>query len=456
MRRLAATTGRLLLAAATLSSATVLAAVPAGAATARHASSGWGSPTAGHGSTFGQPATAGPVSSNANLNAWTADGDVKASIVRDGVLYIGGKFTHLVSPDGHSTIAAQHVAALNAATGQPINGFTAVVDDGEVDAMKLSADRSKIYIGGAFTHSGGSFAGHVMAIDPVTGARDTSWHGSTSWPVYSIAVSGARVYVGGGPDHIVASTLTASYLMALNAAGGGAAAGFTPPLIDNEPYHTKTPNASDGWITALAISTDGQQLYVGGYFNRVAGAGRPGLVALSTSTGAWNKKFAPRGVSGGAAHEGNDVLDLLPTPQHLYVAVGGRANLLFDFDPWVGGNTRFLNRADGDFQGITLIGRMLYLGGHFHNFVSDSTGYHYNGMTVRGSVVNITFAARVDAYSGLLDASWHPRVGRDETGANDYFGTYTMTTDGHNLYAGGAFSKVNAQVHPHVAIFPGP
>jgi hypothetical protein len=296
-----------------------------------------------------------------------------------------------------------------------------------------------------------------MAIDAVTGARDTSWHGSTTWPVYSIAVSGSQVFVGGGPDHIVAGTLTSSYLMALNASGGGAVAGFAPPLIDNEPYHAKTPNASDGWITALAISSDGQQLYVGGYFNRVAGIGRPGLVALSTSTGSWNKKFAPRGITGGAAHEGNDVLDLLSTPQHLYVAVGGRANLLFDFDPWVGGYTRFLNRADGDFQGITLIGRMLYLGGHFHNFVSDATGYHYNGMTLRGSVVNITFAARVDAFSGQLDPSWHPAMGDpNDHDANAYFGTYTMTTDGHNLYAGGAFNKVNAQVHPHVAIFAGP
>src|SRR3954470_1644376 len=136
MRRLAATTGRLLLAAATLTSATALAGGSALAATTRHAS-GWGSPTTGHGSTFGQPATAGPVSSNANLQAWTANGDVKASLIRDGVLYLGGNFTQLLPPTGVSAapVPALHIAALSASTGQPIPGFAATAD-GEVDAMK--------------------------------------------------------------------------------------------------------------------------------------------------------------------------------------------------------------------------------------------------------------------------------------------------------------------------------
>ena len=102
------------------------------------------------------------------MSAWTTDGDVKASLVRDGVVYIAGNFTHLVPPSGSSSsaIAVQHVAALSATTGQPIPGFSVTVDDGAVDAITLSADRSRIYLGGAFTHSGGAFAGHVMAIDP--------------------------------------------------------------------------------------------------------------------------------------------------------------------------------------------------------------------------------------------------------------------------------------------------
>jgi len=220
MRRLAATTnGRLLLAAASLTGATVLAAGPAVAATPRHATTGWGSPTTGHGSTFGQPATAGPVSSNANMSAWTTDGDVKASLIRDGVLYIAGSFTHLVPPTGSSSspVAVQHVAALSAITGQPIPGFSPTIDDGGVDAMTLSADRSRIYIGGDFTHSGGAFAGHVMALDLTTGARDTSWHASTTWPVYSLAVSGSRVYVGGGPNHVVTGP-TSTYSPSVSAA----------------------------------------------------------------------------------------------------------------------------------------------------------------------------------------------------------------------------------------------
>jgi hypothetical protein len=390
------------------------------------------------------------------MSAWTTDGDVKASLIRDGVLYIAGSFTHLVPPTGSSSspVAVQHVAALSAITGQPIPGFSPTIDDGGVDAMTLSADRSRLYIGGDFTHSGGAFAGHVMALDLTTGARDTSWHASTTWPVYSLAVSGSRVYVGGGPNHVVTGP-TSTYLAAFDAATGNASAGFTPPLIDNEPYHTQSAATSDGWITALAVSSDGSQLYVGGYFNRVAGTVRPSLAALSTSTGAWITKFAPHSMKGGTAHSGNDVLDIIATPQQLYVGVGGTANLVFDFDPWVGGNTHFLTRTDGDVQALALIGRTLYLGGHFHNFVSDSTGYHYNGMTVRGYVVDITFAARVDALSGLLDTSWQPNVGNWQDPAA-YFGVYTMATNGHNLYAGGAFDKLKGIAHPHVAFFAGP
>jgi hypothetical protein len=455
MRRYKVTTvGRVLLAAAALSSATIMAPGAAVAAAPRHATTGWGSPTSGHGSTFGMPAKAGLVSSKASMTAWTTDGDVKTSLIRDGVLYIGGSFTHLVPPNGGAPVAASHLAALSASTGQPIATFLPGVLDGAVDIMTSSADHTRIFVGGAFTSSGGTPAWHVMSIDPSNGARDPNWHGSTTWPVYSMAVAGSRVFVGGGYDHKI-DTPTPTFLTALDATDGSVSAGFTPAAIDNEPYHTTASAITDGWITALAVSTDGARLYVGGYFNRVGGGTRPGLAALSTSTGGVLTTFAPHGLVGGSAHAGNDVLDLLATSKHLYVAVGGRANMAIDFDPWVGGNARFNNRTDGDVQSLALIGQMLYLGGHFHTFVTDATGYHYNGMTVRGYVVNVTFAVRVDATAGQLDTSWQPKMG-DWQDPNAYFGTYTLSTDGHNLYAGGAFDKVNAVTHPHVAFFAGP
>jgi hypothetical protein len=76
-------------------------------------------------------------------------------------------------------------------------------------------------------------------------------------------------------------------------------------------------------------------------------------------------------------------------------------------------------------------------------------------MTVRGYVVNITFAARVDAFSGQLDTSWQPAVGNWQD-SSAYFGVFTLATNGHNLYAGGAFDKLKGVMHQHVAFFAGP
>ena len=462
MRRIAAITtiGGVLLALAAPASA----AVPWGTASrlARHASpaAGWGGTTRGHDGHFGLPATAGPVSNTALTTAYTANGDVTATAYADGVLYIGGHFTQLDPPSG-SPVAAPGLAALDARTGRPIAGFAPVIDDGGVFALAMSADHSKLFVGGGFTHSGGSYAGHIMAVDPRTGARDTGWHGSTTWPVRALTVTDTQVFAGGGPDYIV-SGATSTYLASLDVSDGSATAGWTPPLIDNEPYHSSVNTSnrslaavSDGWITALAISTDRRMLYVGGYFNRVGGVTRPSLVALSTSTGSRITAFAPQGLHGGAAHSGTDVLVLIPTSKRLYVGIGGTSNLLLADDPWKGGANYFVDRTDGDIQALALIGRKLYIGGHFHDFVADSAGYHYNGTTVNGSVVGITFAARVDAASGLLDASWHPRMG-DWQDQGAYFGTYALSTDGHYLFAGGAFDQVSGQPRDKVAIFPGP
>jgi hypothetical protein len=414
------------------------------------APSGWGGYTTKHKGGFGVTVPRGAVSNTATSGGYTTDGTVYASVTSRGVVYLGGRFTHLVSPTGVLTPAA-HVAALDAATGLPVPGFSATIDDGDVLALAVSPDGGRVYAGGTFTHSSTVYAGHVIALDPATGARDGSWHGSTTFQVRSLVTGRTQVFAGGGFGSIVPGA-TSTYLASLDAATGSATAGWTPALIDNEPYHTQAPANTDGWISALALSADGTRLFVGGYFNQVGGATHPSLVALSTATGALITGFHPGDLIGGSAHLGDDVLALVSTPTHLYVGVGGPRNQLYDYSPSTGGTPRFHNSADGDIQALALVGTRLYIGGHFHDYVQDARGYHYNGMTVYGSVVDITFTARIDTTTGLLDTTWHPAMGNwQDPGA--YFGTYAISSDGRNLSAGGAFDQVNGAPRLHLAFF---
>ena len=131
--------------------------------------------------------------------------------------------------------------------------------------------------------------------------NDAIWQ-TVGGDVHALAGDDTVVFVGGSFTGVRADAgapvVGQARLAALDAATGEFVTTFTPQL--------------DGAVRALALSPDGNTLYVGGLFSTVNGAPRRGIVALDAATGAT--------VPGFVARTNNDVLDLALDGADLYLA----------------------------------------------------------------------------------------------------------------------------------------
>lgn len=124
--------------------------------------------------------------------AWNPDASstVRALAVKGGKVYAGGSFNNI----GGS--ARSRVAALDQVTGlatqwDPGNGGP---NGGEVDAIAVASDGT-VYLGGAFTSTGGQTRNRIAAID--SSGVATSWNPNANGQVFALKIGGNRIYAGG-------------------------------------------------------------------------------------------------------------------------------------------------------------------------------------------------------------------------------------------------------------------
>jgi hypothetical protein len=144
-------------------------------------------------------------------------------------------------------------------------------------ALALSPDGHTLYVGGFFTQLGGQPRASIGAISTTTDTV-TSWAPTLggSYPsVSALALGGGTtagfVYVGG--DFTKVGSVVAPDLAKVNATSGAADSSFEP---------APTP-ANSVEINALALSTTGSSLYVGGYFSNIGGQARGDLARIDTT-----------------------------------------------------------------------------------------------------------------------------------------------------------------------------
>lgn len=128
--------------------------------------------------------------------------------------------------------------------------------------------------------------------------------------VFAIAVHGDRVYIGGRFTKVTnranGQGVTRTRLAAFNASTGALITSFNASFNDD--------------VRAIAVSPDGNTVYVGGVFSTVNGGARSRLVALDSATGAVRPAWT-------AEASGAIVRDLLVVGNDLYVAgTFGRIN----------------------------------------------------------------------------------------------------------------------------------
>ncbi len=143
--------------------------------------------------------------------------------------------------------------------------------------------------------------------------------GQTNGIVWSTAVAGGRIYVGGAftstrPAGTAKGTgeTGQAYLAAFDATTGAPVAGFAPKLTNDWTNGPAT-------VWAMTTSPDGKTLYVGGDFNMINGQRAEHVAAFDAATGAFKGQVGWNGVN-------NTVRALAASPDATTLYVGGNFN----------------------------------------------------------------------------------------------------------------------------------
>ena len=376
-------------------------------------------------------------------------------------LYVAGAFTNLVAPKGSpATPALPYLAVLDVTTGAPVAGdaFNANArPDGVVNALAVSPDGHRLYVGGSFAHIGGAARRRLAALDPNTGQIDPTFRPpAPNAYVRTLALAGTRLYVGGAFTTLGSGTTAAVSrpgLAALDTAAGAVVTGFVPPqnyggvfaTHVGKPVEDQPGTYHPGVVGALAVTGDGNTLMVGGNFLHF---GTPpsadpshqhgGLIALDATTGAltpW-QPVSKRPVFGLTVWPGDH--------QTVFAAAGGAGGVVEAYLPGGTGTTpQWTGRVDGDATGVAATTDRVYLVGHYDHEVPNpkdpclTPSPQPNGQ-MGVSCPNGTphrHLAAFDAHNGNLDPSFTAQANTPE-------GPDTILIGAAHLYVGGNFTKV--------------
>jgi hypothetical protein len=191
------------------------------------------------------------------------------------------------------------------------------------------------------------------------------------------------------------------------------------------------PVAAGGTVNALALSSDESRLYAAGAFTTVGGAPRSGLAALDAVSGVLDSAWNPS--PGGGAVEALALAGTRLLVGGAFTTVGSSTrNRLAAVDATTGAlESTWKPSANGAVHALALSvgGTRLYAGGAF--------------TTINGSTRK-RLAALSTTGSGAADGTWKPAAGADVFGLS-------LSADGAQLYAAGAFTKIGSTSRNYLA-----
>ncbi len=348
----------------------------------------------------------------------------------DGTVFLGGDFTQLRSPDGAKSVAVSNLAALGS-DGAPLASYTTSTFNGAVHT--LATDGATVYVGGSFTRINDKYAARVARFDADSGSR-LGFSSGVNGPVFASVLRNGKFYIGGKFSAV--QSLARGNLAALDAATGKVDGAWTPVaelLTDatgpNSSKYNNTP------IRAMAVSLDGNRLFVGGDMDRINGLDRPVVAALDPAVGAVDASFAP----GSRLDKSYQAMQIAPdTLGGMALATGGVINRGWRLG--ADGSERWFINTNGDVQAAAISGGTVYFGGHFTKVCRVSC---YDSNTA-----DDTKRMHIAAFDDLAatrpdpDPTWAPALG---PATSPYFyGVYTLLVADRQLYAGGVWKYVYA------------
>ncbi len=398
--------------------------------------------------------------------AWNpgADGAVRSLQMSGTTLYAGGDFTAIGGLSRH------HLAALDADPALPGDAAVSVWNPRAGGSVhSLASNGTTLYAGGAFASAGGVLRNRLAALNLNDGTVN-SWNPGADGAVRAMSFSpaGATLYVGGEFSVI----------------GGQQRKGVAELDRNTGLANFWNPNA-DGAVFALEVAADGTAIYAGGDFTVIGGQQRPLLAELRTNGSAtqWQPAISGSSVTpatGGAIYSlwldgetlyaGGDFARVADVDHKAVVALDITSAAPRDWAPQVEGVVRTL--------ALYKERETLYIGGTFTAVNSDSrlnlaaldttdalatTWNPQADGTVRGLVLA---RDRASVYAGgdftqaggaarsrlvALDIADASALAAWAHGTDATVFFMQLAADGRVLYSGGAFARLDDAPRPGLA-----
>ena len=282
------------------------------------------------------------------------DGIAWQQLVWGNTVYVGGSFDTARpagAAPGSNTVTRSNLLAFDLLTGNLKTAFVANTN-AQVLGLAMAPDGSRLYASGEFTSVNGSTANRIVALDPATGAVDTSFNAGTSYRVRSMLVTNDTVYVAGK----------------FNSANGQLRENLAAFRRSDGAVLNWAPQATGGQVMALAMVPGSDRIAVGGAFNALSGVEAIGSGAVNPVTGStmsFPLNQVVRNSGDNAAVYSMHFDDSKIYGTGYTYGPGGNFEGTFATDPK--GNIVWLNDAWGDHYDSFASRGMLFSVGHLHN-----------------------------------------------------------------------------------------
>jgi hypothetical protein len=377
------------------------------------------------------------------------------------LMYAAGTFAQVASSDGKTTYKRANVFSFDASTGTVTTWAPQV--DGIVNSVALSADCRTAYLGGSFTTVNHVAARNLVAVDAATGQVLNGFARNVSAQVQTVFVSGSHVLVGGYFSSINGSSAH-RYVASLNPLTGKDDGFLDLRISGTYVYPGVQPNGTRVYNTE--VSHDGSRLLVMGDFTSVGGQHREQIFMLDLATGqvtgwtsdAFYAKCAtvePFYLQAAAWSWDDSAVYVATTGYKPYNKPAGStprtglcdATAAFPSSPVDHPKATWINYTGCDsLFSVAADQSMVYVGGH-HRWISNPRGCDFAGP----GAIPAPGVSGIDPTTGAGSTAWNPTRDRGQ-GADDMLVTAAGLWVASDTFFGSKWC--GGFRHPGVCFFP--
>ncbi|MFT4297058.1 MAG: PKD domain-containing protein [Micropruina sp.] len=394
------------------------------------------------------PATIQPQPNNSitadRLPTAQINGVVWSTDVAGNKVYAGGSFTRARpagAAAGSNETVRNNLLAFDITTGNLDTSFAPDLN-GQVLAVAVSPDKTRVYVVGDFTTANGQARRRVAAYSTATGALITSFNPvGVNSRARAVAATNTTVYVGGG--FAGAGNSSRGNLAAFRASDGA--------LLPWAP-------AAERPVWGLAVSPDTANVYAAGQFTTIGGQAAYGMAKMDATSGALDAAWKPEVRNGGddAAVGSIRIQNNAIYGTSWHFGAGGNLEGTFKIPLSSStGSADWVTDCHGDTYGAFVSQSTVYVAGHSHYCGNMGGGFpQYSSWkyqhaqawsdTVTGDILNDPhfYYNWSGKKQGPAMINWLPEMAMGSY-TGQYQAGWTVTGNDDFIVFGGEFPRVN-------------